>query len=144
MLIDVHRAITKEGFTLGALSIDGEGLCFTLEDTPRDIKVAGETRIPVGVYDLALRNVGGMTQKYAAKFGDMHKGMLWLQNVPNFEWVYIHYGNYAKDTDGCILVGDSADISNKMVGSSVDTYKEIYPRIATAILNGESVKVRVT
>jgi len=33
--------------------------------------------------------------------------MLWLQNVPNFEYVYLHIGNVVENSEGCVLVGDS-------------------------------------
>ena len=53
-------------------------LCWTLEDERRQIKQPGETCIPVGIYHIIPRTEGGMHGKYKAKFGDRHKGMLWL------------------------------------------------------------------
>jgi hypothetical protein len=36
-----------------------------------------------------------------------------LQDVPGRDYILIHVGNYNKDSNGCILVGDShADINN--------------------------------
>jgi hypothetical protein len=87
-----------------------------------------------------------MTKRYADKFGDMHKGMLWLQNVDNFEWVYIHIGNREDQTDGCILVGLEA-ASNSLgitIQRSTDAYKLIYPAIASAVLsdNGAFIEIK--
>lgn len=143
MTLTLRRLIDTGECTLGSLNIDGKGKCFTLEDVYRKDKVQGETRIPEGFYPVKLRNAGGMTKKYAEKFGSKHKGMLWLQNVPDFEWVYIHYGNYAKNTDGCILVGSSADINKSMIGNSVDTYLELYKTVVEALENGEEVFIHI-
>ncbi len=78
---------------------------FTIEDTHRDEKVYGKTCVPAGTYNVKLRNEGGMTKRYARRY-KTHQGMIWLQDVPGFEWVYVHVGNDAKASDGCILVND--------------------------------------
>jgi len=95
MEITIDRLQDNGHSTIGVMKIDGVFEAFTLEDTYHAIKVPGETRIPAGKYDIKLRTEGGLHNKYKAKFGSMHKGMLWLQNVPGFEWVYIHIGNDA-------------------------------------------------
>ena len=109
--------------------------CFTMEDQPNEPKVPGETRIPAGRYKIELRTEGGMNERYSRKF-DWHFGMLWLQDVPGFEWVYIHYGNYERDTDGCILVGDGCQsnvLDDGMVMSSVAAYTRLYSEIMRAM-----------
>ena len=69
----------------------------------------------------------------------MHKGMLWLQDVPNFKWILIHCGNTDEHTAGCLLVGDSQENNqiktNGFIGSSSNAYKRIYPAIAEAVEN---------
>ena len=130
--------------TLGMFMVDGEFECFVLEDTHRDVKVDGETRIPAGKYEVKLRNAGGMTSRYKFKYGDMHKGMLWLQDVPGFEWVYIHTGNLAEDTAACLLIGTGCTSGDSQsVTSSVAAYKKLYPRMAEAILSGEEVTISI-
>lgn len=128
--IDLYRRIRTNQSTIGFMDVFGEAV-WTLEDPKRAHKVFGETRIPAGRYHLALRNEGGMTQRYAARFPDMHQGMIWLLDVPMFEWVYIHIGNTAKDTEGCILVGLGKD--DDRIVSSTDAYRRIYPPIVNAI-----------
>ncbi len=144
MRIKLKRFKSDSDGTIGTLSIDNEPKCFTMEDAHHDVKIPTKTRIPMGSYIVKLRNEGGMTQRYAKRY-DNHKGMLWLQDVPNFEWVYIHTGNTDEDTDGCILVGDIADLNEnrKMVGESRDAYQEIYAIISGAILNGIQVRIQI-
>lgn len=132
--------------TLGMLWLDGAPLCFTLEDERRDQKVPGETRIPEGTYALALRREGGMHKGYAAEFPDMHKGMLWLKNVPGFDWIYLHVGNTERDTAGCPLVGLTAETRGGefTIGRSRDAYRKLYPLVAAELLAGRAVEISVT
>jgi len=133
--------------TTGALYINGVFTCFTLEDTKRRKKVHGETRIPDGLYTLALRNEGELTKKYAERYGDMHRGMIWLRDVPGFDWIYIHTGNKRGHTEGCILVGDTLinnQIGDGLTGKSRAAYQRIYPEIARAIESGEEVTLRIS
>ncbi len=122
-------------------------LCFTLEDEFRSVKKYGETRIPPGRYRLTLRRRGGFHQRYAERFPDIHKGMLWLRDVPNFEYVLIHCGNTDDDTAGCILVGDMATQNVTSEGSLADStaaYRRIYPTIAALLEAGETVWLQIT
>ena len=78
--------------TLGRLSIDGFQ-CFTLElpdlDNQRNISC-----IPAGTYK-------------ARKYQSPSKGLCFLlEDVPNRTYIEIHAGNYTRQIQGCILVGD--------------------------------------
>jgi len=106
MLLELFRYNTTDTDTLGFLMIDGRLACYTIEDTQRAVKVDGQTRIPSGTYQILLRDEGGMTKRYRNRFGDMHRGMLHLQDVPEFSWVYLHVGNTEDDSLGCLIVGD--------------------------------------
>ena len=112
MKLEVIRFSSQNDSTLGLLFDVTHGrkfLCFTLEDEARDTKVMGETRIPAGIYDLKLRTEGGYHNRFLKKFGPaFHKGMIWVQNVPNFRWILWHTGNTDEDTAGCLLLGDSS------------------------------------
>ncbi len=123
----LERVKSDDDATIGTLYADGRFLCFTLEDEFRIDKVPAETRIPAGTYAVRLRAAGGMHPKYKARFGDLHRGMLHLQDVPNFQWVYLHVGNTDDHTEGCILVGrgvQSAD-GNMSVQASRDAYRDL-------------------
>lgn len=151
MRLYLQRLFGGQNSTLGRL-IAWVGIfmlfMFTVEDEHRDVKVAGETRIPAGTYPIKLRAEGGFHERYLARFGpDFHKGMLWLQGVPGFEWVLIHCGNTEKDTKGCIIVGMAATVyegGGGEVAQSEAAYRLLYPAVRDAILRGEEVTITIT
>lgn len=126
--------------TLGTLfdvTNDPEFICYMLEDQHNEPKVPGETRIPSGRYEIKLRTEGGMHQRYGRRFSSFHRGMLWLQDVPDFEWVYIHTGNNDDHSEGCLLVGDgqiSNVIERGQVTNSVAAYLRLYEKIQSALV----------
>jgi hypothetical protein len=152
MELEVLRFSSQSDSTSGLLFDITNGkrefLCYTLEDEHRDEKVMGETRVPAGTYAITLRKTGGFNSRYSKKYGDMHKGMLWVRNVPGFEYILIHTGNTDEHTAGCLLLGDSQQVnfgdSNGFVGSSVNAYKRVYPRIAEKLHNDFDVTIKYT
>lgn len=151
MKLQLLRINSQADYTSGILfqvCDDGskEFLCYTLEDEYRAEKVKHETRIPAGTYELALRKVGGFHQRYEKRFKDIHKGMLELIGVPNFQYILIHCGNTDEHTSGCILVGQTQEYGKKdgWIGRSTQAYFDIYPMIAQALEDGEEVKIEVT
>jgi len=120
-------------------------LCYSLEDEYRNDKVMHETRVPSGTYKILLRKEGGFHGRYTKKYGDMHKGMLHVQEVPNFKWILIHTGNTDEHTAGCLILGDSQEnnvlMKDGFIGKSVQAYKRVYPPIAEALENGEEVTI---
>jgi hypothetical protein len=135
------RFQTEDKHTKSVFAIDGKFQCFVLEDGYNRIKVHGETRITPGTREIKLRTEGGMHQDYLAKYGNWHKGMLWIKNVHNYKYVYIHKGNYPKDTLGCLLTNYACDTNKSNMSQSEVAYKKIYPIISDAILNGEKVEI---
>ena len=71
--------------------------------------------------------------------------MLWVRDVPNFEYILIHCGNTDEHTAGCLLVGDSQENNqiqeNGFIGKSSQAYKRIYPSIASALECNEKVTI---
>ena len=149
MELEVIRFSSQKDSTNGILFDVTDGkrrfLCYTLEDEYREDKVGGETRIPSGTYEVTLRTVGGFHGRYERKYGEMHKGMLWVRDVPNFEYILIHTGNTDEHTAGCLLLGDSQQAnfgnSDGFVGSSTQAYKRVYPSVAKALEENEKVKI---
>ena len=148
MKLQVLRFSSGSDSTNGLLLDVTEGvkfLAYTLEDEYRKEKKSKETRIPAGTYEIKLRDEGGFHQKYSKRYPNMHRGMLHIIDVPNFEYILIHTGNTDEHTAGCLLVGDSQQNSqvtkDGFIGSSNNAYKRIYPSIAKAIGNLELVTI---
>jgi hypothetical protein len=147
MKIEVKRYSSSEESTLGLLFIDGIFQCYTIEDQYQEVKVKSETRIPEGSYKIVLRQEGGMTEKYAKRFPEIHKGMLWVTNVPGFEYILIHMGNSEKDSAGCLLVVDSI-VNNKLNEGggalSQSAYLRVYKKALVALEAREPVTISYT
>lgn len=141
MKLIVYRDDRRENCTLGHMAVDGEYFCKTLEDKCRDenlngifdnneTKVYGETAIPYGTYKVIMH--------WSPKFG---RTLPLLLDVPHFEGVLIHVGNYAKDTYGCILVGEYH--SGDMLCNSKVYETKLSERISEAISSGEEVTIEI-
>tara|TARA_R110000751_G_scaffold240234_1_gene340853 strand:+ start:274 stop:750 length:477 start_codon:yes stop_codon:yes gene_type:complete len=152
MKLEVLRISSQSDSTNGILfkvndDESREFLAYTLEDEAREEKVMHETRIPAGTYRITLRTVGGKQAKYAKRFKDIHKGMLWVRDVPNFQYILIHCGNTDEHTSGCLLVGttqkNNKGVANKngFVGRSTQAYFDVYPAIADALEADEEVTI---
>lgn len=118
MKLRLERNPTKGAATLGRLLVDDEVECFTLEDKvrPKGEKIAGETAIPAGHYNVVIT--------YSPRFQRL---MPLLIGVPGFEGIRIHSGNTAVDTDGCILVGRTA--GDGWIGESRLAFNALYPKL---------------
>lgn len=130
-------------WTVSRLYVRNRFECFVLEDEGRTLKVKGETRIPVGTFIVSLRTEGGFHQRYLKRFGPaFHHGMLWVKDVPGFEWILFHLGNTDEDTAGCLLVGQTWTGAGTISGSE-RAYRHFYPIAAAALLRGEEVRLTV-
>lgn len=133
--IRIDRIAKKSTYTIGKLYLNGVYFCDTLEDTDRgltqgmplqkikDLKIKGATAIPKGKYKVTMNVVSPRFSKRATY--QFCQGKLpRLLNVDGYEGVLIHIGNTAKDTEGCILVGQ-----NKVVGQVINstvTFQKLY------------------
>lgn len=120
MELKLIRETFTEDSTIGKLHVNGAFHCFTLEDKVRDVKIKSITAIPKGKYEVAIT--------YSNRFQQL---MPLLINVPNFEGVRIHWGNYSKDTDGCILVGTTKGVN--MIGNSRTAYTKLLTLLKQAL-----------
>ena len=139
MNLELWRYSSDQNSTLGFLMLREEitrrKLCYTVEDAYHVPKVPEKTRIPAGRYRILLRVDSPMARRYAAQFPE-HRGMLWLQDVPGFRFIYLHIGNDEDDTEGCILVGTHVNEDARAVQQSRNAYREIYSRLVGAADDG--------
>lgn len=135
MKLRLVRLFKGDTYTIGALSVNGEKFCDTLEDRLRDLaggeaKVPGETAIPEGRYRVIVNR--------SPKFG---RDLPRLLDVPMFEGVLIHRGNTAEDSAGCILVGENK-VKGKVINST--PYEEKLVALCKAALaGGETIEIEV-
>lgn len=111
----IRETYTKES-TIGSLYINDVFFCYTLEDAVRDKKIKSITAIDAGKYEVIIN--------FSNRFKQL---MPLLLGVKNFEGVRIHWGNYAKDSDGCILLGSKKGVD--FVGNSKATYSILLSRL---------------
>ena len=112
-----------------------EAFCDTLEPTWRDYnhgarKIKGRSAIPEGRYAVVI--------SWSPK---MKKWLPILLGVPMFSGVRIHAGNTAKDTEGCILVGEN--LKKGMVLNSNIWLHRLMERIGEAKERGEGVWITI-
>jgi len=124
MRILLKRLHKTSNSTIGELSIDGKFECYTLEDIERDSKIYGKTAIPKGTYEIVMT----MSNRFKVV-------LPLLLNVKNFEGVRIHTGNSAKDTEGCILLGQTRSID--FIGNSKMALVKFVQKLKVGLNNGK-------
>lgn len=98
MNLKINRLEFGKKETLGALSLNGELLCWTLE-LPWLNNKQNISCIPAGKYK-CIRGVLKGNERWL------------LQDVEGRTWIFIHAGNTHKDILGCILVGSGVGYIN--------------------------------
>lgn len=152
MKLLLKRIALRPTYTIGKLYIDGVYVCDVLEDAVRDLnkngrfdngetKIYGESAIPYGAYEITMKvKSPRFSQKpaYAWCGGYLPR----LLNVPHFEGILLHAGNTAKDSHGCLLVGE-----NKRVGVVMNSMwtlrNKVYPPLKSASDKGEKITIEI-
>ena len=102
MRVEVKRFEFATNYTVGKLYIDGDYICYVLEDAVRQVegqpvsqwKIQDETAIPRGTYKMIM----SMSNRFKKVLPE-------LLDVPGFSGIRIHTGNSDKNTSGCLLLG---------------------------------------
>lgn len=155
MKLKVKRIYNCPSYCIGKLYIDGVYFCDVLEDTDRGLdsaksvawnkarKVPGATAIPKGTYEITMKvkSPKFSAAKYKKNYGFCNGYLPRLQNVPAYDGVLIHIGNYAKDTDGCLLVGKNT--KKGMVTDSTTTFRKLYEKLKAADEKGEKITIEI-
>lgn len=146
----LQRFSDNRDCTLGLLFkeiTDGAGKrlhfeAYVLEDEYRAVKEAKETRIPAGFYELGLQpSETPKTLQYRAKY-PWFKNHIEILKVKDFKGVYIHIGNHDEDTEGCLLLGDTANNNNITTGeitTSTVAFKRFYEVVHELLSKGTKV-----
>ena len=120
---------------ISRLYIDNHFECFILEDKDRGLKQSmtlteilaikqpGTTAIPEGKYSVDIT--------YSNRFG---KDMPLVVNVPGYEGIRIHPGNYAVNTEGCLLPG-TGEVPD-MVTNSVIAFHALVQKLIPSLKTG--------
>lgn len=133
--LTLTRDVFTDKSTTGVLLWGGLDFGYVLEDVDRGLeatqpldyihrtKVAGQTAIPTGRYRVGW-NFSPKFQRFTPR----------LHDVPGFEGIEIHVGNWARDTDGCLLVG-----LHRVADEVLDSRKAIawlWPHLSAVVAAG--------
>lgn len=151
-LIKVVRNISGQDSTTSQCLVRGKRECFGVEDEVRKVKVKGETAVWAGTYPLGLRQSPKFSKYFWTKDGinlvwhaDVKNktgyrahDLIWVKDVPQFEYILIHWGNTDKDTDGCYIVGSAYGKVNGREGvtGSRAAYVKLYAQVVGDIGKG--------
>lgn len=138
MEIIVERLQKDEDVTIGAITIDGDFACWSLEDPVREVpgqpvstwKIHGKTAIPAGRYKVII--------DMSARFKRL---LPLLIDVPGYSGVRIHAGNTAADTEGCILVGN--ELLAKSLARSQLALAPLMTKLSEAQNKGEPIWLEI-
>ncbi len=107
----------------GILSSNDGFSCVTLEHS--FISESGNNvygpKIPPGQY-LCVR--GTHQLEHGGPFSTFE-----ITGVPGHSGLLFHVGNFNKDSDGCVLLGESVDLVDAMITNSVATFAEFMANV---------------
>lgn len=130
MNLKLIRKYFTEKSTIGELYINDKFTCHILEDVDRALdskmsikrlgwlKQKGKTAIPYGTYEIVI--------SYSNRF---KKYLPLLVNVPAYDGIRIHPGNYSEDTEGCLLPGIYNSKTPDFVGTSKVTFEALFKEL---------------
>ncbi len=121
MELELQRDHYSAIATTGMLSFDGVLRAYTLERPslhyPMDFHC-----IPAGRYSISL-------------YPSPHfKRIMPLLDVPGHEGIEMHWGNYPRDSHGCILVGTTR--GQDVIFNTYEKFEEIFPIIESGVNSG--------
>lgn len=142
LTLEVKRSSYGKHDTLGKFFINGEFAAYSME-SPKS------SCLEVGTYKMSLRKEGGKHATYWYKFGDQHKGMLFLDSGKDDMYTYICIGNRGSDAMGSILLGTQAkdeeqEEEAREVWYSENAYTKVYPQLAEKLENGDELELKIS
>ena len=116
MNIKIERFYEGENSIIGELYINKKLFCYSLENPWLDNKTFISS-IPEGKYSC---------KQYSSK---KYPNVVEILDVKGRTKILIHAGNYAKDTQGCVLLGDSFCKSKEAIWNSKKTIKKFFKKV---------------
>ena len=120
----LQRTHASEISTQGTLTVGGLSIC-TLEPPRRDPPDKPRA-IDAGTYQVTLRMSPRLG--YVTPF---------LHEVPDFEDVLLHIGNYPTDTRGCVLVGLTANTD------SINSSKQAFGALMAVLDDSSNISLAI-
>ncbi|ELI5363314.1 hypothetical protein Q3U63_001793 [Campylobacter coli] len=149
MKIKIIRIYTGKTCVIGKFKVldDEEKIlfeCFALEKDKEGLERNKDLRIPEGNYNLKRHSPSRFenTLRSITKKDDDTMINVYNDDVPSSRAILIHWGNTAKDTQGCILLGLTKDNNNESIGQSRQACKEFYDLMHGK--NLEDIKLEIT
>ena len=111
-------------FTIGKFYVDGKFFCYSLEDKVRKPGelVPGKTAIPAGTYPVSWGKSPRLSKQTNRDYFTPR-----IDNIPGWQGVLIHTGNFPKDTVGCILIG--LELYSDGIGKSQKACDWLFPKV---------------
>lgn len=159
MRLRLERTALKKKYTIGHLYDVTNGkreyICDTIEDKVRDLnkngtfdngeyKIASETAIPYGTYEVTLWIKSPKFSNFAKyPYAKKYLGYLpRLLQVKHFEGILIHCGRTERSSAGCIIVGYNKEVG-AVINSQEAFYKLMDKYLVPAKNRGEGIYIEI-
>jgi len=127
MRLVLQRQVANAICTQGEMSINGNFAAWTLEQPTKDFP-SDYHCVEAGIFPIRL-------------YESPHFGRLMPLLVdPPHEWIEIHWGNWVRDSHGCILVGSQR--GTNMIYNTQLKFDELFPVIQAAV-NSEGCDIQI-
>lgn len=118
--------------TQGTLDIEGVFEAYTLERPYTDGSVGGA--IPPGRFPIVVQPSPhfievGMTDSWVARYARLMPHII----IPGRTLIMVHWGDFVRDTEGCVLVGQQRGVD--VIGSSRSAFAQLYDKIYQPMLD---------
>ena len=115
--LQIKRFKATDLSVIGTLSVNGQQLCYTLEEAWRNNQ-KGHSCVGLGTYSAFIRYNSSKSKR---------EWCFQLHDANGRTAIQIHIGNQPSHTEGCILVGTS--YSENFVGASTQAYQKLQDHI---------------
>lgn len=145
MKLKLVRKYFTANSTVSELWVDNSLFCHVLEDVDRALdaekmskdrigwlKQFGKTAIPYGEYEI-INSFSNRFKTYLPL----------LVNVPGYEGIRIHAGNYHTDTEGCLLPGTYNPNTPDFVGNSKKTFADLF-KLLSSVEKTEKIYITIS